>query len=176
MHLPWPSSTCIWKIIILQDICTNHERIHQKALSDVDLHKGINKSPSIQSIQTKYQLRSGPAPLQSPPREGDGKIGWSGVDRPLGSPVPHLALFMFSFHVALASGLPMAMACGLVTKIAANRPPLAPPPECMEACKETQLHSIYTIDPMMVWSKGHGEEAHGSLMWHVEASIPPLHL
>ena len=33
---------------------------------------------------------------------------------------------------------------------APNRPPLAPPPQCMEACKEAQLHPISTIDLMTV--------------------------
>ena len=36
------------------------------------------------------------------------------------------------------------------------------------ACKEAQLHSISTIHLMTVWSKGWGEEAHGSLTWHIE--------
>ena len=37
-----------------------------------------------------------------------------------------------------------------------------------KACKEAQLHSISTIDLMMVWTKGHAEEAHGSLTWRIE--------
>jgi hypothetical protein len=41
-----------------------------------------------------------------------------------------------------------------------------------KACKKAQLHSISTIHPMMVWSKGCGEEAHGSLTWRIE--WPPL--
>jgi hypothetical protein len=136
-------------------------------LLDVYLCKGINrKSPSNQSIRAKYQPRSGPGPLQPTTRRRWWE-GWSGVDRPLGLPASHLVLLAFSFHVVLAGGLPMTVACGLATKIVMNLPPLAPPPQCLEACKETQLHSISTVDPMMVWSKGHGEEAHRSLPWHV---------
>ena len=40
------------------------------------------------------------------------------------------------------------------------------------ACKEAQLHSISTIHLMTVWSKSWGEEAHGSLTWHIER--PPF--
>ena len=40
------------------------------------------------------------------------------------------------------------------------------------ACKEAQLHSISTIHLMTGWSKGWGEEAHGSLTWHIER--PPF--
>jgi hypothetical protein len=41
-----------------------HERIHQKALLNIDLCKGINrKGPSNQSIWAKYRSRSSLGPL-----------------------------------------------------------------------------------------------------------------